>query len=173
MKGVVNLLLKKLGIAGASYEEFENGARINVNQSAVGCLGGFLPRILKALKISRPLTIFTLDFEALQKLSSEENNYCPISRFPSAMRDLAVLVPVKTKIAEVIAKMKQFGGVVTKEIDLFDIFEGDNISQGKKNLAFHIIYQSGDRTLSPEEIDEIHAKIVKGLEVEAGWEVRK
>jgi len=173
MKGVVNLLLKKLGIAGASYEEFENGARINVNQSAVGCLGGILPRILKALKISRPLTIFTLDFEALQKLSSEENNYCPISRFPSAMRDLAVLVPVKTKIAEVIAKMKQFGGVVTKEIDLFDIFEGDNISQGKKNLAFHIIYQSGDRTLSPEEIDEIHAKIVKGLEVEAGWEVRK
>ncbi len=173
MKGVVDLLFKKLGIGGVSYVEFGNGAKIEVNKKEIGYLGGTSSKILKALRISLPITIFTFDLEKLQKLSSGENIYCPISRFPSAMRDLAVLVPVKTRIVEVIYKINQSGGVIIKEVDLFDIFEGGNISQGKKNLAFHIIYQANDRTLSPEEINEIHAKIVKGLEKEAGWEVRK
>ncbi|MFQ6049912.1 MAG: hypothetical protein ACE5J0_02640, partial [Candidatus Paceibacterales bacterium] len=60
-----------------------------------------------------------------------------------------------------------------RDIDLFDIYEGEEIPDGKKNLAFHIIYQAENRTLSSKEIDEIQNKIIKTLEKEPGWRVRR
>ena len=60
-----------------------------------------------------------------------------------------------------------------KDVDLFDIYQGENIPFGKKNFAFHIIYQARNRTLSFKEIDKIHQKIIKALEQNKTWKVRK
>jgi len=62
---------------------------------------------------------------------------------------------------------------LVRDIDLFDIYEGEELPEGKKNLAFHLIYQAQDRTLSSKEIDEIHSKIIKTLESEPEWQVRR
>ena len=204
MKGVIDLLLQKLGISNIWYDEYQptpedynppttsshspSGelapsklsiwhpkicAEIKVNHEEIGFLGETSQKILGDLKIEGKVVVFDIDFEKLQRLSSEETIYQPISRFPAAVRDIAVLVPLEIRVEEVLNKIETAGGILVKDVDLFDIYEGEEIPGGKKNLAFHIIYQAKDRTLSSKEIDEIQQKIIKTLEENPEWQVRK
>ena len=201
MKGVIDSLLQKIGISNIWYDEFEATpedsnppatlpskgrapskisiwhpkicAEIKVNHEEIGFLGEISQKILGDLEIEGKVVVFDIDFEKLQRLSSEETIYQPISRYPAAVRDIAVLVPLEIRVEEVLNKIETAGGILVKDVDLFDIYEGEELPEGKKNLAFHIIYQAKDRTLSSKEIDEIQDKIIKALEEELEWEVRK
>ncbi|MCK4474073.1 phenylalanine--tRNA ligase subunit beta [Candidatus Parcubacteria bacterium] len=171
-KGVVDLLLNKLGISNVWYNEQEmficktkKCAEIKINGKGIGFLGEISAEI-KAC-------VFAIDFEKLQKHCSEEVMYQPISLYPTAIRDLAVLVPREIKVADVLNKINIAGGKLVRDVDIFDIYEGEKIQDGKKNFAFHIIYQAEDRTLTNKEIDEIHNRIIKVLEKNPSWEVRK
>ncbi len=186
-KGVIDVLLNKLGISSIWYDDYQptpdeskisiwhpkKCAEIKINHNEIGFLGEIKPKILEDLKIENKVVIFDIDFEKLSKLSSEEHEYLPISRFPAAVRDLAVLVPRQVRVEEVLNKIETTGGTLVRDIDLFDIYEGEEIPRGKKNLAFHIIYQAEDRTLSSREIDEIQNKIIETLEKNLDWQVRK
>ncbi|NCO80203.1 phenylalanine--tRNA ligase subunit beta [bacterium] len=201
MKGVIDSLLQKIGISNIWYDEFEATpedsnppatlpskgrapskisiwhpkicAEIKVDHEEIGFLGEISQKILGDLEIEGKLVVFDIDFEKLQRLSSEETIYQPISRYPAAVRDIAVLVPPEVRVEEVLNKIETAAGILVRDVDLFDIYEGEELPEGKKNLAFHIIYQAKDRTLSSKEIDEIQDKIIKALEEELEWEVRK
>jgi phenylalanyl-tRNA synthetase beta chain len=186
-KGVVDLLLNKLGISSVWYDEYQptpeesklsiwrekRCAEIKTDNEEIGFLGEISPKILGALKIEGRAVVFDIDFEKLQKLASEEQGYQPISAYPAAVRDIAVLVPLFVKVEEVLNQVEFSGGKLIRDVDLFDIYEGEEMPEGKKNFAFHIIYQAEDRTLSSEEIDEIQQKIIEALEENPDWEVRK
>ncbi len=186
-KGIIDLLFQKLGITSVWYDDFKQtpeeskisiwqikkSAEIKVNHTEVGFLGEIRTEILEKLDIPKKVVIFDLDFEKLQKLCAEEHEYQPISRFPAAVRDLAILIPREVKVVEVLNKINSVGGSLIRDVDLFDIYEGEGIAQGRKNLAFHIIYQAEDRTLKKEEIDKLQQKIIKALEKIPDWEVRK
>jgi len=148
-------------------------AEIKVDGEEIGFLGEISQRILENLKITEKVVIFDIDFEKLSKLASEEHEYQPISRYPAAVRDIAVLVPREVRVEEVLNKIEEAGGELIRDVDLFDIYEGEELPEKKKNLAFHIIYQATDRTLSSKEIDDIQEKIIKAFQEEPEWEVRK
>jgi len=187
LKGIIDLLLNKLGISDIWYDDWQatpeqskkslwhpkKSAEIKIGKEEVGFLGEISPRILQSLKISDKVVVFDIDFDRLQKLASEEHEYLPLSKFPSAVRDLAILVPQQTKVVQVLNKINTVGGSLVRDVDLFDIYQGEELPQGKKNLAFHIIYQSDTRTLTSKEVDEIHQKITKALEKTPSWQVRK
>jgi len=187
LKGVVDLLLNKLGISNIWYDSYQptpeeskreiwhpkKCAEIKVNHQELGFLGEIKPSLLGNLKIEKKAVVFDLDFEKLQKLSSEEQEYRPISRYPAAIRDLAILVPKEIRVVEVLNEINTAGGGIIKDIDLFDIYEGVEIPSGKKSLAFHIIYQSSKKTLKSEEVDKIHQKIIKALQINPEWQVRQ
>jgi phenylalanyl-tRNA synthetase beta chain len=159
LKGIVDLLLHKLGISDIWYkEQGRKSAQIRANAINLGFLNE---------------RVFEIDFEKLQKLCSEEHEYRPLSKFPALVRDLAVLVPPRTKAAEVLNVINAAGGVLVRDVDLFDVYEGDELPGGKKNLAFHIIYQSDKKTLTSNEVEKIHQKIIKTLEKNPLWQVRK
>jgi len=186
-KGVVDLLLQKLGISSTWYDEYQptpeeskllvwhprKCAEIKVDGEEIGFLGEISQRILENLKITEKVLIFDIDFEKLSRLCSEEHEYQPISRYPAAVRDIAILVPRDVRVEEVLNKIEEAGGDLIRDIDLFDIYEGEELPKEKKNLAFHIIYQAQDRTLASEEIDKIQHKIIEVLEKESDWQVRK
>ncbi|MBU4274677.1 phenylalanine--tRNA ligase subunit beta [Patescibacteria group bacterium] len=186
VKGVVETLLNKLGVADVWYDEFKatpedtkntiwnrkKCAEIKSSQEEIGFLGEITQTIRKKLEVPENVFVFDLDFEKLSKLASEEQEYRPISQYPSAIRDLAILVPQNVKVDDVLNIMEQAGGKLVIDIDLFDMYEGENLPDGKKNLAFHIIYQAEDRTLKSNEINKLHQKIVKALEKNPEWEVR-
>ena len=187
LKGIIDLLLNKLGISDIWYSEvkpsleksqisFWNSkkcAEIKIGREKIGFLGEIKQAVLENYKIEKKAIVFEINFEKLQKLCSEETIYKPMSRFPAAIRDLAILVPRVTKVAEVLNKINIVGGSLVKDVDLFDIYEGEELADGKKNLAFHIIYQPENKTLTAKEIDEIHNKIITILETNAEWAVRK
>jgi len=205
LKGVIDLLLNKLGISnvwfaepsahltphpakrGSAFDEYQpipeeskiaiwhpkKCAEIKIDHEEIGFLGEISPKILEELKIEEGVVVFDIDFEKLLKFCSEETIYRPISRFPSAIRDIAILVPPEVRVEEVLNKIETAGGSLVKDVDLFDIYEGEELPEGKKNLAFHIIYQAEDRTLTNKEIDEIQNKIIEVLEENLEWTVRK
>jgi len=186
-KGIIDLLFNKLGIAKVWYDEFQptpeeskislwaqkRCAEIKVNQEELGFLGEISPKILERLKIVGKIVAFDLDFEKLSRLSSEEHEFRPISSYPSAIQDIAVLVPGDVLVDEILNKIQIAGGNLVRDVDLFDIYEGEELPEGKKNLAFHIIYQAEDRTLSSDEINKIHKKIISSLEENPEWQVRR
>jgi phenylalanyl-tRNA synthetase beta chain len=187
LKGAIDSLLNKLGISDIWYDSYKptpseskislwqkgKAAEIKINQTEIGFLGGISPKILGDLKIKAPIFLFDLDFELLLKFALEEQEFRPISRYPAAVRDLAILVPLQIRVEEVLNRIEIAAGPLLRDIDLFDIYEGEELPEGKKNLAFHLIYQAEDRTLPSKEIDNIHSRIIKSLEEEPEWQVRK
>ncbi|MBZ9569464.1 phenylalanine--tRNA ligase subunit beta [Patescibacteria group bacterium] len=196
LKGVCDLILEKMGISNFWYDTYKptpaaegeprqgreeskisiwhpkKCAEIKIDHQEIGFLGEISPKILDELKVGN-VVIFDFDFEKLQKLATEEHEFRLISKYPAAIRDLAILIPLEVRIEEVLNKIEIAGGSLVRDIDLFDIYTGEEIPEGKKNLAFHVIYQSEVKTLNSREIDEIHQKIIKALEKEKEWEIRK
>lgn len=162
LKGIIETLLHKLRITDVWYNETSEGnARAEVRISRDDVLGWLNDEI------------FELDFDKVVKLATEERIYLPPSKYPAIVRDIAILVGQGVKVVEVLNAINAVGGSLVRDIDLFDIYQGENIPQGEKNLAFHIIYQADDHTLTDKEVNALQEKIIKVLEEEKGWEVRK
>ena len=186
LKGILDTLFQKLGISEFFYDEFEATpedskisiwhpkkiAEIKLDGQEIGFLGQISRRVLKKFEIAKNLTIFDIDFEKLQKYCTEETVYQPISKYPAAVRDISILVPRDVLVEEVLNKIEMVSPLI-KDIDLFDIYEGEEIPEGKKNLSFHIIFQAKDHQISPKEIDQIQSKLIQVLEENPEWEVRK
>lgn len=186
VKGILDSIFEKMGIAEKFYDQYKPTpeetkafvwhpkkiAEIRINGEEIGFFGEISRRILKQYQILPKLTLFDIDFEKLQRHCSEEQEFQPISRYPAAIRDIAVLVPKYTRVEDVLNEIERISPLI-KDIDLFDIYEGEEIPEGKKNLAFHIIFQAKDRALSSKEIEKIQAKIIAALEKNPDWEVRK
>ncbi len=165
LKGLIETLLNKLRITDVWYDDqFEKDknklkeAEVKVGNDLLGWVGQ---------------GAFELDFNKLVELATEERTYLPPSKYPSVIRDISLLVEPGTKIVEVMNLINASGGPLIQDLDLFDIYEGDKIPDGRKNLAFHIIFQSDKKTLTDLEVNILQDKIIKALEEEGGWEVRK
>ncbi len=182
LKGIIDTLLRSLAITDFYYNSYlkdiafwnsKRSAEIKIGKEKIGLLGGISSSILRSFEISENVSAFELDFEKLHKFCSEEHEYMPISKYPAAIRDLAILVPKKVKTVEVLNTINTIGGILVRDVDLFDVYEGKEVPFGKKNFAFRIIYQAEDRTLKTDEIDKIHQKIIKVLDQNPEWQVRK
>ncbi len=185
LKGVIDVLFEKMGIANYYYDNYQatpeesnisiwnikKSAEIKVDDKEIGFIGYVSKDILKLLDIDGQVVMFDIDFEKLQKLTIEEHNYQPICPYPSAIRDLSILVPEEIRVVEILNIINRVGGELINDVDLFDVYENNN--NQRKSLAFHIIYQAQDRTLSSKEIDQLQNKIVENLEKNLNWEVRK
>ena len=177
LKGDCDCLLEKLGISDVWYDDFKMKPEFSIwdlsksaeiksgkgPNSKIGFLGEIFPKVF----------VFVFDLEKIIRLSSEECSFRPISSFPAAIRDIAVLVPKKTKVEDVLNVINVAGKSLIQDVDLFDIYEGKELLEDRKNLAFHIIYQSEKRTLDSKEINKIHQKIFKAIEENPEWQIRK
>ena len=187
LKGILDNLFIKLGISDYWYDDFgatpehtdrifwskTATAEIKIGDKEIGFVGDINAEILDAFGIKRKVAMFNLNFEQLLKLVEEELIYQPPSPYPAAMRDLAVLINKEDRVGDVIKIIDDAGGELVQDVDLFDMYEGEGIPANKKNLAFHIIFQSYEKTLNDEEVDKIFRKIIKELEKNNCWKVRR
>lgn len=183
LKAVLDDLFVKLGITDYYLDDYQvlsdniwhkkKVAEIKVSKKKIGFIGEISLKILDYFNLPRWIFVFDIDFEKLIQECSEEYEYREISKFPAAVRDLAVLVPVDVKTAEVLNIVSSVGGKNIRDVELFDFYQGPELPDGMKNLGFHIIYQSQEKTLSGGEIDKIHKKIIDSLEENLDWQVRK
>lgn len=155
IKGVVEMLLEKLGLDDFYFQEHpDKTADIRVRNTSIGHIDH---------------GAFEINFEMLVRMADEQMEYMPISRYPAAQRDIAIFVPFNTKVIEVMDVIENTAGELLVDTDLFDIYENEE----RKSFAFHLIFQSQKKTLTDKEINELMDKIFKALESNPQWEVRK
>src|SRR3989344_5102463 len=182
LKGAVDMLFEQLGINNVLYksdissEYFWHKGRsafieIKADGSIIGKIGEINPVLLEKIGVKERTVAFELDFNKLLELAGEKIIYRPISKFPAVERDIAIIVPASVKVDDVQQVIETAGGELLLDRDLFDIYE-ENLEAERKSLAFHLIFQSPERTLTDNEINGIIDRLMKAIEAE-GWEVRK
>ena len=189
LKGAADTALEMLGFPDVWYDNVpESGAfvtrgigrflhphqlaEIKIGDTVVGMLGTLHPDARRAFGVEGIGAAGELYVDALEKELEHEKEYRAISKYPSALRDLAILVPKNIRMTDVEDIIQAAGGELLADVDLFDSYEGDEIDDDKKNLAFHLIFQSEDRTLADSEVEALMKKIKKALEINPDWEVR-
>lgn len=187
LKGAIDCLLDSLGITEKWYDNAEptaemppkavwnldKSAEIKMNGSEIGFIGELRTIILDKFDIPSSVVAFDFDLENLLKFVQEEREYVPIPKYPAVTRDIAILVDRETRIGEVLDVIYSAGAKYIEDVDLFDIYEGEGLSEGKKSLAFHLIFQADDHTLADSEISSEMEKIFKSLQSELSAEIRK
>jgi phenylalanyl-tRNA synthetase beta chain len=144
-------------------------AEIKIDNISIGYIGEINPQVLSAYKIKNRVAAAEIDMEKLFQFARKIKIYQPISKFPTVMRDISLLAPKSTTVAEILTGIKKFGGMLVKNIELFDIYQKDS----ENSFAFHIIFGSSERTLESRETETAMEKIISGLEKELKVEVRK
>lgn len=186
-KGMANALLERMGLVHPSYRDIsreslhERLSLLRVRGTAeisgdpfgsVGVAGSISPSILARMKISRDAAMFTLDLDRLVAKARNPHEYHPPSRFPAAFRDIAVLVPRTEKAQTLEEAIRTAAGPLLQIAELFDVYEEGEDEGDRKSLAFHLTYQSDERTLTAEEVDGIHGRVAQTLDANPVWTVR-
>lgn len=188
LKGILDFAFNELGIGDIWYDDVlseketaiaewtifhpRRRARIKAGHEIIGYLGEIAPSILKTMRIDERVSFFDLDLDGLIRLVDEEKIYAPPSKYPAIVRDLAILAGGDVKIEQVLNVLETAGGPLVADIDLFDWYDGEGLAEDQKSLAFHIVFQSYERTLTNEEVNRLQEKMIKAAEAE-GWEIRK
>jgi len=178
-KGVVEVMLERLGL-GATFERGEDTllhpgrtARVLANGTDVGVIGELHPRTLAAFDfLADTVALVELD---LGKLAGEvqwkRHQFASFSRYPSADRDLALVVDAGVPAERLLAAMEEHELVVG--VTLFDVFAGEGLTVGKKSLAYRLTLQSAASTLTADQVNDAVAEIVGRLETETGATLRR
>ncbi len=171
LKGAIEELIAKLNISEIKFTAKEdlNGylhpqrvADIICEDQKIGYLGELHPSIQNKFDFKNKLTIAEIDFSSLFKLKKDKA-YKPFSKFPPILLDLAIVTDERIPEAEISSEIKKINPDLIKKVELFDIYRGNQIETGEKSLAYHLYYQSDDRTLTEEEIKPIHEKVLQRL----------
>ena len=181
IKGCIETLLEKLYIAAVGFsqdirEPFlhpRSGLLVEAAKQPVGCLGEVHPEVLEKFDIDQTAYIFDLDFDLLCTVAAEQKGmFMPLPRHPAIYRDVALIVDEQVAAETVYHTITSFKNKLIAEVVLFDCFSGKSIPAGKKSLAYRIKFQSASRSLTDEEVNNIHEKLVSCLFNEVGAELR-
>ena len=177
-KGLVETVLERLGVAAVFEPDedsfFQSGrcAGIKAGNTSLGVIGEVHATVRARFDLNaHPVALVELDLEALNEVAqSTQRRFKTLSRYPAATRDLALLVPAgvaEGRVQDIIA-----GHRLVERVELFDIYSGGNIPTGTKSLAFHVYFQSHERTLTTEEVNRSLQGLLRTLERETGASMR-
>jgi phenylalanyl-tRNA synthetase beta chain len=180
LKGVVDALLAGLGVSGTfepgRHPAFHPGrcARVSVGDSMVGVLGELHPQVREAFDLpeGQPVCALEFDLDKLLAAWGAPRTLAPISVHPPVYEDLAVVVDESVSEINVRNLITQTGSSLVRSVTLFDVYRGEQVGAGRKSLAYRLVYQADDRTLTDKEVAKQRDKIVRRLEQELGATLR-
>ncbi|MDP3051950.1 MAG: phenylalanine--tRNA ligase subunit beta [bacterium] len=179
MKGVLEMLFSQLGISDFWFDDVPADLSTEARRAEAEALAKAGSPTLAEIKVSSESVgymdenAFEINLEKLIELADEEFEYRPVSKYPAVIRDIAIFVSQNTKVVEVLDVIENTAGNLLIDTDLFDIYEPETAGENKKSLAFHLIFQSREKTLNDKEVNALMDKIIKALEEKDDWEVRK
>jgi phenylalanyl-tRNA synthetase beta chain len=170
-KGVVENLLEQLNIAGASFvgtdpEAFYHPGKscnITCDGDIIGSLGEIHPTIQENYGLEKPCYYFEINFEKLISQSRDEITVLAPPRFPDTFRDIAMLVAEDIPVLEVLNCVKSFRVKEIEGVEVFDLYKGEHVPPGQKSVAVRVRYRSPERTLTDDEVNRLHARIIDNL----------
>lgn len=180
VKGIIEGIFEKLGMKNLVFQRCVDfpvlhpgrSARILYEKEELGFIGELHPDVLENYDIPLRVVVCEVDLEKAIPFSSRQRLFQPIPRFPGIKRDLALVVPAAIPAEQVQESILKAGGDMLKECQLFDVYYGDQVPEGYRSLAYSLLYQSPDRTLTDEEVAEVHNGIISALSKEFGARLR-
>ena len=173
MKGAVETFLNSIGIRdGVSYDPDAGipflhpgrQAKVCVKDTVLGYLGEVHPEVCDNYEIGTRAYLAVIDIPALLPLASFDHIYQGIARFPAVPRDISMVVPKDVLAGQIEAMIRQRGGKILEALSLFDVYEGEQIKEGYKSMAYTLTFRDKERTLVDEDVSGAMKKILNGLE---------
>ena len=182
-KGIVEELLEQLRVPkvrfrvaeGEGYDFLQPGraAEVLSGGTVLGWVGEIHPEAREAMDIDQIVVAFELDLDKLIKGAHNQENYHEFSPFPAVQHDLAIVVPEEVTCEDLLQRITSAGGKLLESVRLFDVYRDPiRVGVGKKSMAFSLTYRSDDHTLTSDEVERAHGKIVTKLCKATGGEVR-
>ena len=176
-KGILETVLNRLK-AKAHFQPAEDQtllagktSEVIIQGQKVGLVGDVHPKTAALFDIStQPIILFEIDLMKLLSLTAAVYRYRPIPRFPGNTRDIALIIDNSLAASRVQEVIESFP--LVDQVTLFDVYSGEQVPPGKKSLAFSIRYQSLERTLADEEVNQAHQQIIDRLQREFGATLR-
>jgi len=181
LKGVVEAIFAKLGMKGlleydAKTEKsfLHPGRRANIvyNTNVVGYIGEVHPEVLKNYNIGTKAYIAVLDMPLIVKKASFDIKYQGVAKYPAVTRDISMLVKKEILAGDIERVIRKNGGKLLEACELFDIYEGEQIKEGFKSMAYSITFRAKDKTLEDKDVNKVMEKILNGLK-KLGIELRQ
>lgn len=172
MKGVVEEFFEKVGLKNKiSYDPDNKKTFLHPGRQAdivydgkvVGYIGEVHPTVCENYGINDRVIYADIDMPYIVELASFTIKYEGIAKFPASTRDISLVVDKSVLVGTMTAAIEKKGGKLLEECRLFDIYEGEQVGEGKKSVAFALTFRAKDRTLADTEINEIMEKILAEL----------
>ena len=176
-KGYVNAVLERLGIKKTqnlpmTSDVFSEGIAIGFGTDILVEYGVVKKSILKHFDIKQEVLFADFNWALILKLLSNKIKYTEIPKYPEVRRDLSLLLDDSVSFDAVYNLARQTEKSLLKDINLFDVYQGKNLPEGKKSYAVSFTIQDNTKTLTDVQIDKIMSKLQKNLETELGASLR-
>ena len=181
MKGVIEEFFDKVGMhgketydpqAGKPYLHPGRQANVIYDGTVVGYLGEVHPDVADTYGIGTKAYIAVIDMPEIVKRATFDRKYTGIAKFPAVNRDISMVMPKEILVGQVEEVIEKKGGAYLESYALFDLYEGAQIKEGYKSVAYSIVFRAKDKTLEDAEVAEAMERILKELEG-MGIELRK
>ena len=173
MKGVIEEFFDSIGIhekvtydpnAGKNFLHPGRQANILYKGEVLGYLGEVHPEVCDNYDMKTRAYVAVLDMPVIVPLATFDRKYEGIAKYPAVSRDISMVVPKNILVGQIEEIIEQRGGKILESYNLFDIYEGDQIKDGYKSVAYSITFRAKDRTLEEADISGAMKKILNGLE---------
>lgn len=170
LKGILESLVEELEITGTTFSGASapwlhpgKAAAVAADGEAVGVVGELHPDVAAAYELPAGVFVADVHLEVLLKRAVFRPQFSPLPRFPSVRRDIAAVVPQTVPAADVERVIAEAGGGLLASVELFDVYTGQPVPAGHRNLAYALSFRSRDRTLAAEEVDQVVHQITDAL----------
>ncbi|NET55513.1 MAG: phenylalanine--tRNA ligase subunit beta [Symploca sp. SIO2E6] len=182
-KGVLESVFQRLNLS-VEYQPDRSDPRLHPGRTAslwlqgerLGQFGQLHPQLRSQRDLPEAVYVFEIDLEVLldawerdERLTPRFNQY---STFPAADRDLAFFAPVEVSVAEVERATRKVGTQLLESVSLFDEYQGESVPEGQRSLALRLVYRASDRTLTDQEVEQVHQKVREALVEKFGVSLR-
>jgi len=178
LKGLVERLLDEMAIRGSAFRPVElplahpgRTAALELAGERLGWLGELHPEVAEAYELPQRAYVAEIDWDKIMVNSAQPPVFAGLPRFPVLERDLAFVVPLGLPAADLMATIREAGGTLLEQVELFDVYEGQQVALGHRSLAFGLRLRAPDRTLTDDTADHICSQIVAAV-AELGGHLR-
>ena len=178
IKAAVDGIIKRLKVEGIRVEEyagnyFDFGLSYRKGEKVLVSFGSVSKANLKKADVSGPIYFAQFDWDLLLKVIKKNRiTYKEVSKFPSVRRDLALLLDDQVTFDQLRLISNKTERKLLKEVQIFDVYKGDKLPEGKKSYALSFVLQDEEKTLTDKQIDGIIQKLIINFEKEVGASVR-
>lgn len=164
VEGLFELLKLPVTFEQVKIKDMHPGrtAVIKLNDNTIGFMGQLHPLLAKEADLKETY-VFDINLETVLDVYNNVPSFIGIPKYPSISRDIAFILDKGTLAGDVQNLIEEIGAPLVIHVDIFDVYEGEHLEEGKKSIAYHLIYQDPEKTLKDDEVDASYQEIVKAV----------